>query len=113
MEVLVLGMDFFFSKLIYLWVLGRPKKMGFDLGLSAVICMYVNLSMCVQLFLKRERERERLGARLVIELKNCYLKGCENCSLESVVEIHVFSFYKTKKCVWYHGLNNIFQCSKI
>ena len=28
--------------------------MGFDLGLSAVICMYVNLSMCVQLFLKRE-----------------------------------------------------------
>ena len=44
----------FFSKLIYLWVLGRPKKMGFDLDLSAVICMYVNLSMCVQLFLKRE-----------------------------------------------------------
>ena len=53
MDVLVLGMDFF-SKLIYLWVLGRPKKMGFDLDLSAVICMYVNLSMCVQLFLKRE-----------------------------------------------------------
>ena len=49
---------FFFSKLIYLWVLGRLKKMGFDLGLSTVICMYVNLSMCVQLFLKRERERE-------------------------------------------------------
>ena len=52
---------FFFPKLIYLWVLGRPKKMGFDLGLSAVICMYVNLSMCVQLFLKREREREIWG----------------------------------------------------
>ena len=31
--------------------------MGFDLGLSAMICTYVNLSMCVQLFLKRERER--------------------------------------------------------
>ena len=33
--------------------------MGFDLGLSTVICTYVNLSMCVKLFLKRERERER------------------------------------------------------
>ena len=32
--------------------------MGFDLGLSAMICTYVNLSMCVQLFLKRERERD-------------------------------------------------------
>ena len=47
---------FFFSKLIYLWVLGRPKKMGFDLGLSAVICMHVNLSMCAVIFEERERE---------------------------------------------------------
>ena len=31
--------------------------MSFDLGLLAVICMYVNLSMHVQLFV-RERERE-------------------------------------------------------
>ena len=51
--------------------------------------------------------------RLVIEFKNGCLKRCENCSLKSVIEIYVFSFYKTKKCVWYHGLNNMFQCSKI
>ena len=51
-------------------------------------------------------------ARLVIEFKNYCLKRCENCSLKSVIEIHVFSVYKTKKCVWYHGLNNMFQCSK-
>ena len=71
--------------------------------------------MCTVIFeeRERERERERFGARLVIELKNCYLKRCENCSLESVVEIRVFSVYKTKKCVWYNGLNNMFQCSKI
>ena len=43
--------------LIHLWVLGRLKQMSFDLGLLAVICMYVNLSMRVQLFV-RERERE-------------------------------------------------------
>ena len=30
-------------------------------------------------------------------LKNCCLKICENCSLKSVIEIHVFSVYKTKK----------------
>ena len=29
--------------------------------------------------------------------KNCCLKRCENCSLKSVIEIHVFSVYKTKK----------------
>ena len=52
---------FFFSKLIYLWVLGRLKKMGFDLGLSGVICMYVNLSMCAVIFEEREREREIWG----------------------------------------------------
>ena len=40
------------------------------------------------------------------------LKRCENCGLKSVVEKHVFSVSKKKKCVWYHGLNNIFQCSK-
>ena len=51
-------------------------------------------------------------SRLVMELKNCCLKRCENYSLKSVVEIHVFSVYKTKKCVWYHSLNNMFQCSK-
>ena len=44
-------------------------------------------------------------ARLVIVFKNYCLK--------SVIEIHVFSVYKTKKCVWYHGLNYMFQCSKI
>ena len=47
---------FFFSKLIYLWVLGRLKKMCFDLGLSDVICMYVNLNMCAVIFEERERE---------------------------------------------------------
>ena len=36
----------------------------------------------------------------------------ENCCLKIVVEKHVFSVYKTKKCVWYHSLNNVFQCSK-
>ena len=50
-----------------------------------------------------------LGGRLVIEFKNC-LKKCENCDLKSIVEIRVFSVYKTEKCVWYHGLNNTFQC---
>ena len=54
----------------------------------------------------------KLRARLVIEFKNCCLKRCENYSLKSVVEIRVFSVYKTKKCVWYHILNNMFQCSK-
>ena len=53
-----------------------------------------------------------LWARLVIVFKNCCLKKCENCGLKSVVEKRVFSVNKTKKCVWYHGLNNIFQCSK-
>ena len=67
--------------------------------------------MCTVIF--EERERERFGACLVIEFKICYLKRCENCSLKSDVEICVFSVYKTKKCVWYHGLNNMFQCSKI
>ena len=33
---------------------------------------------------------------LVIEFKNCCLKRCENYSLKSVVEIRVFSVYKTK-----------------
>ena len=32
--------------------------MAFRLGLLVLICMYVNLSMCVQLFLKRGRERD-------------------------------------------------------
>ena len=54
----------------------------------------------------------KLRARLVIEFKNCCLKRCENYNLKSVVEIRVFSVYKTKKCVWYHSLNNMFQCSK-
>ena len=51
-------------------------------------------------------------ARLVIVFKNYCLKRCENCGLKSVIEQRVFSMNKTKKCVWYHGLNNIFQCSK-
>ena len=55
---------------------------------------------------------KNLRARLVIVFKNCCLKRCENCGLKSVVEQHVFSVNKTKKCVWYHSLNNIFQCSK-
>ena len=56
---------------------------------------------------------ESHGACLVIVFKNCYLKRYENCCLKSVVEQRVFSVNKTKKkCVWYHSLNNIFQCSK-
>ena len=50
---------------------------------------------------------------LVIVFKYCSLKRCENCSLKSVIEIHIFSVYKTKKCVWYHSLNYMFQCLKI
>ena len=44
-------------------------------------------------------------AHLIMEFKNCYLKWYENCGLKSIVD-------KTKKYVWYHGLNNMFQCSK-
>ena len=44
--------------------------------------------------------------------QKCCLERCENYGLKSVVEKRVFSVNKTKKCVWYHGLNNIFQCSK-
>ena len=52
-------------------------------------------------------------ARLVIEFKNFCLKRCENCGLKSVVEKNVLVFIKPKKkIVWYHGLNNMFQCSK-
>ena len=54
MEVLVLGMDFF-SKLIYLWVLGRPKKMGFDLGLLVVI-LYICESKHVCTIIFEERD---------------------------------------------------------
>ena len=62
---------------------------------------------------------ESHGTCLVIVFKNCYLKryencclkSCKNCGLKSVVE-RIFSVNKTKKCVWYHSLNNIFQCSK-
>ena len=53
-----------------------------------------------------------LRACLVMEFKNYCLKWCENCDLKSVVEKCVFSVYKLTKCVWYHGLNNMFQCSK-
>ena len=52
-------------------------------------------------------------AHLVIVFKNCCLKRCENYGLKSVVEKCVFSVNKTKKCVWYHGLNNIFSVQKI
>ena len=31
-----------------------------------------------------------------MEFKNCYLKGCENCSLKNVIEKRVFNGYKTK-----------------
>ena len=53
-----------------------------------------------------------LRAHLAVVFKNCCLKSCENCGLKTVVEQRVFSVNKTKKCVWYHSLNNIFQCSK-
>ena len=43
-----------------------------------------------------------------MEFKNCCLKRYENCGLKSIVEKRVFSVYTTKKCVWYHGLNNMF-----
>ena len=51
-------------------------------------------------------------ARLAVVFKNCCLKSCENCGLKSVIEQRVFSVNKTKKCVRYHSLNNIFWCSK-
>ena len=38
-----------------------------------------------------------IKGRLVIEFKNYCLKRCENCSLKSVIKIHIFSVYKTKK----------------
>ena len=47
-----------------------------------------------------------------MEFKNCCLKRFENCSLKSIVEKRVFNGYKTKKCVWYHGLNNMFLVFK-
>ena len=56
--------------------------------------------------------RNTLLGRLVIVFKNCCLKICENCGLKSVVGKRIFSVNKTKKCIWYHGLNYIFQCSK-
>ena len=62
---------------------------------------------------EREKKRiERLRVRLFMEFKNCCLKRCENCSLKSIVEKRVFNGYKTKKCVWYHGLNNMFLVFK-
>ena len=54
----------------------------------------------------------RIRVRLVMEFKNCYLKICENCSLKSIIEKRVINGYKTKKCVWYHGLNNMFLVFK-
>ena len=38
--------------------------------------------------------------KFIIEFKNCCSKRCENCSLKSVIEIHVFCVYKTKKNVF-------------
>ena len=58
------------------------------------------------------KQLQKTRVRLVIEFKNCCLKRCKNYSLKNVVEIRVFSVYKTKKCVWYHNLNKMFQCSK-
>ena len=46
-----------------------------------------------------------------MEFKNCYLKGCENCSLKNVVEKRVFNGYKTKN-MFGIGLNNIFLVFK-
>ena len=63
-------------------------------------------------FLQTGKKSQILRARLVIVFKNCCLKRCENYGLKSVVEQRVFSVNKTKKCVWYHSLNNIFQYSK-
>ena len=54
-----------------------------------------------------------IRARLVIEFKNYCLKRCEKYGLKSVIEKRVLVFIKQKKkCVWYYGLNNMFQCSK-
>ena len=49
--------------------------------------------------IKKEGEEQREYDVLSLDLKN-------------VVEKRVFSVYKTKKCVWYHSLINMFQCSK-
>ena len=59
-----------------------------------------------------KKRTERLRVRLVMKFKNYCLKKCENCSLKSIVEKRVFNGYKTKKCVWYHGLNNMFLVFK-
>ena len=55
---------------------------------------------------------EMLWGRLVMEFKNYCLKRCENCSLKGIIEKRVFNGYKTKKCVWYHDLNNMFLMFK-
>ena len=77
-------------------------------GLHFFICVFL-LSFPSKLAGLRTVSR-MIWALLVIEIKNYCLKRCENCSLKSVIEKRVFSVYKTKKCVWYHGLNNVFQC---
>ena len=55
---------------------------------------------------------EMLWGRLVMEFKNYCLKRCENCSFKGIIEKRVFNGYKTKKCVWYHDLNNMFLVLK-
>ena len=81
---------------------------------SCVICMcllfYFRLFTVIDLSpgVLFAQQQQIIRARLVIEFKNCCLKRCENYSLKSVIEIRVFGVYKTKKCVWYHGLNNMF-----
>ena len=41
-----------------------------------------------------KNRKGKLGARLVMEFKNCCLKRYENCGLKSVVEKRVFSVQK-------------------
>ena len=48
---------FFFSKLIYLWVLGRPKKNGFWFGfVSCDLYVCESKHVCTIIFEERERE---------------------------------------------------------
>ena len=62
----------------------------------------------LQIFGSNYQTSGGVRACLVIVFKNCCLKRCENYGLKSIVEQRVFSVNKTKKCVWYHSLNNIF-----
>ena len=72
--------------------LSQKDEFFLDYWLSLLNKIYFFLGEGIEHWLLK-----RLRARLVIEFKNCCLKRCENCSLKSVIEIYVFSVYKTKK----------------